>query len=65
MRESGSNRVLHFLFDSDGDADPDTDACGTGSRPQIGNHSSGTRPLNAATKASINSGSPASHSSGT
>jgi len=25
--------MLHFVFDSDGDTDPDTDACDTGGRP--------------------------------
>jgi hypothetical protein len=25
--------MLHFVFDSDGDTDPDTDACGKGNQP--------------------------------
>jgi len=29
---SGSNRILPFVFDSDGDTDPDTNACGNDSR---------------------------------
>ena len=32
-RGSGSNRMFHVVFDSDGDTDPDTDAGGKGSRP--------------------------------
>ncbi len=28
---SGSNRILHSVFDSDPDPDADTDACGEGS----------------------------------
>ncbi len=30
---SGSNRILHSVFDSDPDPDADTDACEKGGRP--------------------------------